>query len=332
MNIMNEPKGASVVSPALRIRQGEDNIMLDVIIALMPALAAGIWFFGYRAGLVVLISVATAVATEWSFCKLFHRKNTVRDLSAIVSGLILAFNMPPTVPLWIPAVGSIFMIIIIKMVFGGLGNNFVNPAAAARIFLVTSWPAFVTKWVVPGSPARNLKLLFESDLVSAPTPLSLLKDGMMNKLPKYMDLYMGNVAGCIGEVCVVALIFGGLYLVFRKVISWKIPVIYIGTVFLLTWSLGADPVYSILSGGLMLGAIFMATDHTTSPVNSKAKIIYAIMLGCLTVLFRFKSSMAEGICYSILIMNVVVPFFDKVFPIRQLGKIKAEKGEDLTNG
>jgi len=306
-------------APHMRDKINTSRIMLDVIIALLPTIGTGIWFFGYRAGLIVFISVVSAMLFEFLFNKFLNRKSTIWDLSAIVSGIILSLNLPVTVPLWLPVVGSFFMIIIVKMLFGGLGQNFINPAAAARAFLVISWPSLMSVWVFPFT---KLDILTNPDVISVATPLAIVKDNLASasvKIPTYLDLYFGNVAGCIGEVSAFALLLGGLYLLYRRVIDWRAPLTYISTVFILSACFGGDPVYHVLSGGLLLGAIFMATDYPTSPITPVGRLFFGVGLGVLTILFRFAGKGAEGVCYAILLMNVIAPLIDKLTAPRRFG-------------
>jgi len=289
------------------------TIMFDVILALMPAMVAGAYFFGYRAIIVVLISVLSSVMFEELWNKIFKKKSTVNDLSAVVSGILLGFNMPVTVPLWIPVIGSFFMIIIVKMCFGGLGHNFMNPALAGRAFLMASWPGIMTKFVAPFS---RLEVVNTADAVTSATPLSSEFTGNAAT----WDLFVGNVGGCIGETSALALLIGGAYLLIRRIITWRIPVCYLATVAVLSVICGADVSVQLLSGGLMLGAIFMATDYTTSPVTPLGQIIYAVGCGVLTCVIRFVGGYPEGVSYSILLMNIAVPLIDKLTPPKIYGK------------
>ena len=289
------------------------TIMFDVILALMPAMVAGAYFFGYRAIIVVLISVLSSVMFEELWNKIFKKKSTVNDLSAVVSGILLGFNMPVTVPLWIPVVGSFFMIIIVKMCFGGLGHNFMNPALAGRAFLMASWPAIMTKFVAPFS---RLEIVNTADAVTSATPLSSEFTGNAAT----WDLFVGNMGGCIGETSALALLIGGAYLLIRRIITWRIPVCYLATVAVLSVICGADVSVQLLSGGLMLGAIFMATDYTTSPVTPLGQIIYAVGCGVLTCVIRFVGGYPEGVSYSILLMNIAAPLIDKLTPPKIYGK------------
>jgi electron transport complex protein RnfD len=299
-------------SPHVRSSESTARIMRDVIIALLPATAFGVYIFGLNALWVVLASVAAAMLAEALLLKLMHKKITVSDGSAALTGLLLALNLPPAVPLWIPILGSVFAIAIVKQCFGGLGHNFVNPALAARAFLLVSWPTAMTTWTIPGA-----------DAVSSATPLAALKLG--GELSSYSDMFLGSIGGCIGETSAIALILGGLYLIARRVIDPRIPVIYIGTVALLTWVAGpqglftGDAIYHVLGGGLMLGAFFMATDYTTSPMSASGKMVFAAGCGILTSVIRLWGGYPEGVSYSILLMNLVVPLIDRAFLPKRFG-------------
>ncbi len=299
-------------SPHVRSSETTSRIMRDVIIALLPATGFGVYIFGLNALWVVLVSVAFAVLTELVVQLFMNKKVTVSDGSAAVTGLLLALNLPPSVPLWIPMLGSAFAVAIVKQTFGGLGHNFINPALAARAFLLASWPTIMTTWTIPGA-----------DAVSSATPLGALKLG--ETLSAYPDMFIGNIGGCIGETSAIALIIGGLYLIARRVIDPRIPVVYIGTVALFTWIAGpgglftGDALYHILGGGLMLGAFFMATDYTTSPMSGTGKVVFAAGCGILTSVIRLWGGYPEGVSYSILLMNLVVPLIDKAFMPKRFG-------------
>jgi electron transport complex protein RnfD len=294
------------ISATPHIRSGESiqSIMRDVIIALLPATVMGIVYFRLQALLLIVISIASAVIAEALYQKGTKQKVTISDLSAVVTGLLLAMNLPASAPWWVPIVGSVFAIVIAKQLFGGLGQNFVNPALAGRAFLLASYPTIMTSWVTPGA-----------DAVSTATPLALLKAGTFEELPSLADAFLGNIGGCIGETCALALIIGGIYLIWRGVISWRIPVVYIVTVFVLTAIIGRNgvrmPIYELCTGGLMLGAFFMATDYATSPVTPKGQIIMAVGCGLLTTLIRIFGGYPEGVSYSILIMNLCVPLIER---------------------
>lgn len=300
-------------SPHIHSKHSVKGIMRDVAIALLPATAAGIYFFKLQAALVILVSVLSCVAAEAIWQKATKQKVTIDDYSAVVTGLLLAFNLPASVPLWIPAIGGFFAIIIVKQFFGGLGQNFMNPALAARAFLLASWPVQMTNWTVDG--------------VSAATALGILKEGN-GALPSLMNVFVGNVGGCIGETSVIALLIGGAYLLYKRIISWHIPVTYIGTVFVLTWIFGrggfmtGNPVYEIFAGGLMLGAIFMATDYSSSPMTPKGQIIMGIGCGVLTSIIRIYGGYPEGVSYSILLMNLFVPLIDKYTVPKAFGEVR----------
>jgi electron transport complex protein RnfD len=296
-------------SPHIRSEVTTQRLRLDVIIALIPAAFAGIYFFGIRAALLIAVTVISSVGFEYIIRKVLKRNNTIGDFSAAVTGLILALNLPPTLPIWMAIVGSLFAIVIVKQLFGGLGYNFVNPALAARAFLVVSYGARMTTWIQPLTKATAV------DAVSYATPMGVLKGG--GELPQLIDMFLGNIGGSLGETSALALIIGGIYLLARGVISWHIPVVYVGTVGLFAWIIGPEgiftgnPLFHILAGGLMLGAIFMATDYTTSPMTKKGIVIYAFGCGLLTMLFRLFTNMPEGVSYAILLMNVAVPMIDR---------------------
>lgn len=296
------------------------NIMLDVIIAMVPALLASVYFFGPRALALVVITVAACVISEYIARKVMKREQTIGDLSAVVTGMLLAFNYPSTLPFWIAALGGVVAIIVVKQMFGGLGHNFANPAITARVILLTSFALRMTTWVAPHAWKSSAV-----DAVSAATPLGMIASGNTAELPTYAQMLIGERAGCLGETCIIGLLIGGIYLVAKKVISPIIPVCYIATVFVLSAVLGADPVMQILSGGLFLGAIFMATDYVTSPITNKGKVIYAIGCGVITVLIRQFASLPEGVSYSILLMNILTPHIENATMPRVFGVGKEAK-------
>jgi electron transport complex protein RnfD len=289
------------------------DIMRDVIIALVPALIMSIVWFGIRAAIVIIATVATCVITEYICRKVMKREQTIGDLSAVVTGLLLAFNLPSSVPIYVPIIGGVIAIVMGKQLFGGLGQNFVNPALLARIILMNSFPVLMTTWY----PAGN----FGADATATASPLS----GAMETLPSYLDMFIGKTPGCLGETCAAALLIGGIYLVAKKVISPIIPVTYIATVFVLSALLGQDPLMQILSGGLFIGAIFMATDYVTSPLTNKGKFIYALCCGIITVLIRVFASLPEGVSYSIVLMNIIVPHIEKLTAPKPFGTVKEAK-------
>ena len=294
----------SAVSPHFHTPRDTQKIMLDVIIALVPAEIASAILFGWRALLVVAVCAGTCVLSEFLFEKLCKRDVTIYDLSAVVTGMILAFNLPVTIPLWQAALGSVTAIIVVKQLFGGIGQNFANPAATARIVMIVAFSGEMTKWVYP------VGFFTDVDALSAATPLVAMSKG--GDVPSYLDLFLGNHAGCLGETCAAALLLGGVYLLVRRVITWHAPVAFIGTVALMSLVCGKDVLAQILSGGLMLGAIFMATDYASTPNTKWGKIIFGVGCGLITVLIRFWGNYPEGVSYSILIMNILTPYIAKL--------------------
>ena len=309
-------------TPHVRSKDTVQSVMRDVLIALAPAAVMGIVYFGMRALALMIISVVSAMFFEFLYQKGMKKPVTVSDLSAAVTGLLLAMNLPASAPFWMPVVGSAFAIIIAKQFFGGLGKNFINPALAGRAFLLASYPTEMTSWVTPGA-----------DAVSTATPLAALKAGTLVPTgADTMQAFLGQIGGTIGETCALALLIGFVYLLVRKVISWRIPVVYIATVFVLFAIVGRTngrfPVYEIFTGGLMLGAIFMATDYASSPINPKGQIIFAIGCGVLTFLIRRFGGYPEGVSYSILIMNLTVPLIDRKFKTRVFGTWPEKKAKE----
>jgi electron transport complex protein RnfD len=303
---------------------GNDTIrkrMREVLIALLPACFLGIYYYGTRAFYIITISILSAVIAEYLYQKVNRKKNTANDLSAIITGLLLAFNLPPDAPFFIPVIGSVFAIIAVKQLFGGLGQNFVNPALAARAFLLASFPAIMTNWRLPSGG---------TDGVSSATYLSLIKTNpdFVLQSSDYYALLFGKIGGCIGETSAAALIIGGIYLIARRIINWRIPVFYIGSFALFAFIFGRETFFSgnilfeVLSGGLMMGAFFMATDYATSPITPNGKIIMGIGCGFLSVLIRFYGGYPEGVSYAILIMNLFVPLIDKYIRPRVYGRKK----------
>ncbi|MFA5524428.1 MAG: RnfABCDGE type electron transport complex subunit D [Tissierellales bacterium] len=301
-------------SPHIRSDETVSRIMLDVIIALLPATLASVYFFKLNAFMLIALSVASAVATEAIFQKARKKPITINDLSAVVTGLLVAFNIPASAPWWIPVIGSAFAIAIVKQFFGGLGHNFMNPALAARAMLLASWPTIMTDWVKPGV-----------DAVTTSTPLAILKGQAEGTLPSLTDMLLGNVGGSLGETSAILLIIGGIYLLYRGVINWRIPFTYIGTVAVIMLAFGGgveNTAYHLLAGGLMLGAFFMATDYSSSPVTRKGQIIFGIGAGLLTAIIRLKGGYPEGVSYSILLMNIVAPLIDKYTSPKVFGEVK----------
>lgn len=310
-------------SPHIKHRDTVRSIMADVIIALLPALIWGVYVFGWRALVITAASIASCVISEAVFQKILNKPITIGDLSAVVTGLLLALNLPVSIPIWMVVVGAVFATVIVKQLFGGIGKNIVNPALAARVFLMMS---FVDK--MSGDA-------YTFDGVATATPLVALKTGSFNNL-SLRSMMIGRTAGCIGEVSTVLLIIGGIYLVCRKVITWHIPVSFIGTVALITFIFphGAENfdvrymLMQICAGGLMIGAIYMATDYVTSPVTSLGRIVYGVLCGLITVFIRYFCGNPEGVSFAILISNLLVYYIDKVTLPRRFGESKRKKKEE----
>jgi len=311
-------------SPHIRAEHTINSIMKDVIIALLPAVIMALYVFKWEALWVMILSVLSCVGVEALWQKVTKQPITINDYSAAVTGLLLAFNMPASVPLWIPIVGGVFAIIIVKQIFGGLGQNFMNPALAARAVLLASWPNHMTNWTLDG--------------VTTATPLGILKAGLgevsaatITPLPSLSHLFVGTIGGCLGETSAIALLIGAAYLLYKRVIHWRIPASFIGTVFILTWILGrdgmfhGDPFYEIFTGGLLLGAFFMATDYTTSPVTPLGQWIMGIGCGLITTLIRLFGGYPEGVSYSILLMNLAVPLLDRYTQPKVFGEVKSNE-------
>jgi electron transport complex protein RnfD len=302
-------------SPHIVSRQSTPRIMLDVCIALIPAGVVAAFVFGPRAVWITVLSVAAAA----------KKPVTIKDFSAVVTGILLAYNVSPAVPWWIPVIGSVVAIGLVKQAFGGLGRNFMNPALAARAILLTAWPSQMTTWVPPVS--QNV------DAVTYATPLAIMKGTeAAGALPPLRDAFLGNIGGCIGEVSAAALLLGAAYLLIRKVITWHTPVAFIGTVALMTWMLGGgdglftgDFVYHIFAGGLIIGAFYMATDYSTSPMTHRGQFIMGVGCGLITSLIRLYGGYPEGVSYSIILMNIVTPLIDKYVRSRKYGEVKADE-------
>lgn len=292
------------VSPHISGKRTTQSIMLDVIIALIPAAIASVVFFGIRSLLVICVCIATCMLSEFLFEKLCKRENTVLDLSSAVTGMILAFNLPVTIPLWQAIFGSVVAIIVVKQLFGGIGQNFANPAIVARIVMMTAFSGTMTAWVAPNAVNKAV------DALSTATPLVAESKG--ETPPSYLTLLLGTHAGCIGETCAAALILGGLYLILRGVISWHTPAAFIAVVAIMSFICGKDALYQVLSGGLLLGAFFMATDYSTTPSTKWGKIIFGIGCGLITILIRFWGNLPEGVSFSILLMNILTPYISKL--------------------
>jgi electron transport complex protein RnfD len=298
--------------------------MRDVLIALVPAAVAGVVYFGMNVALIIALSVATAVASEALIQKVLGRPITVSDGSAAVAGLLFALVLPPTVDLWLPVIGGFLLIFLGKQVFGGLGYNPFNPAHVGRAILTASWPVAMTTWVWPrfgaleaavGSAISGAEL----DALSGATPLALMKYHGIQV--SYKSLFLGNVAGCIGETCVPALLIGAAYLLYKGHITWHTPLSFMGTVAVMMLIMGQDPLFHLLSGGLMIGAFFMATDYVTSPYTLKGQVIFGVGCGILTALIRIYGGYPEGVCYAILLMNALTPLIDKFTKPRRFGEV-----------
>lgn len=294
-------------SPHLHKQESVNKIMWQVALSLLPAGIAGVIIFGPSALRLIILAVISAVITEGALQIFAKKRLTVIDGSAFLTGLLLAYNLPPGVPFWLPILGSFFAIFIGKYVFGGLGQNIFNPALAGRAFLLASWPKYMTTFIQP----------FGYDAITSATPLALLKKGNWLENISYLDLFLGKRGGCIGEVSIVALLLGAIFLLLRGYISWHIPLTYICTVGLFTYIFGVRVLFSgdwllhILSGGLMLGAFFMATDYVTSPLSRRAQVIFGIGCGLITAVIRLWGGYPEGVCYAILMMNAFVPLLDR---------------------
>ena len=321
-------------SPHIRSNESTRTIMMDVIIAMIAALIMSVFVFGFRALALTLVSVAACVFWEWGYRKLLKKPQSSGDLSAVVTGMLLAFVCPPTLPYWMIIIGAFFAIVVVKQLFGGIGKNFVNPALAGRAALVASYAGTMSgAWADP--PAGWVPLAGTADVVTAATPLAYKKTGDMAGLTSQYsvtDMFLGNIGGSLGEISALLLIVGGAYLIWRKVISWQTPAAYIATVAVLTVLFpkagGAEyMLYSIFGGGLFLGAFFMATDYATSPVTKKGQLIYGIGCGLFTVFIRYFGSYNEGVCYSIMVMNCCTALIDKYTKPVRFGVVKSDKKE-----
>lgn len=306
-------------SPHVLSTVNTSKIMATVIVALIPAFIVAVYQFGARAAILTIVCVLASVCFEWLFNKLAKRPQTIGDCSAVVTGVILAFNLPVTIPYWMAVVGCFVAIIIVKQLFGGIGQNFANPAITARIVLLVSFATEMSTWQVPRGAGGV-------DAVTGATPLRLLATG--EALPSYTDLFMGNVGGCIGEVSALAILIGGVILIACRVISPIIPLTYLGTVAVFTLIIGQDPVFHLLAGGLMLGAFFCATDYSTSPTLPLGKVIFGIGCGLLTVLIRVYGTYPEGVSFAILLMNILTPHIEN-FSVKQ--RIKKLNGGAAQN-
>ncbi len=320
-------------SPHVRSSETTTGLMLDVIIALAPAGVAAVFIFGLPALLVIATCVVAAVLAEYVSRIVMKRDQTIGDLSAVVTGLLLAYNLPANIPLWMAALGSVIAIVVIKQMFGGIGQNFVNPALAARIILMSSFPGKMSAGAFSGTNVIG----WDVDGATGATPMSFvnLAEGSVADVaeaPTLMNMFLGTTSGCLGEVSALALILGGLYLIARKVISPIIPCVYVGAVaVIMAIAFGFDMytvAYEILGGGLLIGAIFMATDYTTSPITSKGKVVYALGCALITCVIRLFGSLPEGVSYSIIIMNILVPHIENMTTPLPFGAVKEKKKKE----
>jgi electron transport complex protein RnfD len=308
-------KGDLLTSPAPHIHRKASvkRTMYLVILALMLPTGASIYFFGFNALLIILTSVLAAVATEY-LIKLLRKKKFVMDGSAVITGLLLALTLPPTIPLWMAALGSVFAIAIVKEAFGGLGHNIFNPALAGRAFMQLSFTGEMSTWIAPSG--------FEPDAVTSASPLSDAFTQIGSNLELYWNMLIGNTSGSLGETSALLLLAGGILLIILRIVDWRTPLAFIGTVAILSLACGQDAIYQILSGGLMIGAFFMATDYVTTPLTRTGRIIFGAGAGILTIVIRFWGGMPEGVCYAILLMNAVTPLIDRYTQPRPYGLAK----------
>lgn len=311
-----------LVSAGPHVRGGASttSVMRDVLIALLPAVVASVLVFGTRALLLEVVCVAASILFEYLFRKITKRTNTISDLSAAVTGLLLAMNLPAGFPIWMAIVGCFVAIVIVKQLFGGIGCNFANPAITGRIFLLIAFAGQMTTWPTANSYIPGI------DAVSGATPLALIKEGAVDSLPAVKNLLFGIRGGCLGETCAIALIIGFVYLVVRRVITPTIPLVYVATIALMSIVLGYDPIYMILTGGVLLGGIFMLTDYSTSPATEWGKVVFALGAGIITMLIRNSSGgYPEGVSFAILLMNIICPHLNKIGAKKPFGVGGAEK-------
>ena len=322
-------------NPHIRGSETTRSIMLDVIIAMLPALAFAIFNFGLRALTLTAVSVVGCIFWEWLYRKLMKKPQSVGDLSAVVTGMLLAFVCPVQMPYWMILIGDFFAIIVVKQLFGGIGKNFLNPALAGRAVLLASYAGTMTSWVDPAAGKAPI-IGSVADVVTTATPLAVMKTGDFAALTgtyNVGNMFIGQIPGSLGEVSALALLIGGAYLIWRKVINWQTPVSYIATVAVLTFLFPKQGsglewmLYSVFGGGLFLGAFFMATDYATSPVTTKGQLIFGIGCGLFTVLIRYFGSYNEGVCYSIMVMNLLVALIDKYTKPTRFGVVKSDKKE-----
>ena len=322
-------------NPHIRSNETTRSIMLDVIIAMLPALAFAIFNFGLRALTLTAVSVVACIFWEWLYRKLMKKPQSIGDLSCVVTGMLLAFVCPVHMPYWMIIIGDFFAIVVVKQLFGGIGKNFLNPALAGRAVLLASYAGTMTSWVDPAAGKAAI-IGSNADVVTTATPLAIMKTGDFAELMATYGvdkMFIGQIPGSLGEVSAVALLIGGAYLIWRKVINWQTPVAYIATVAVLTFLFPKQGtglewmLYSVFGGGLFLGAFFMATDYATSPVTKKGQLIFGIGCGLFTVLIRYFGSYNEGLCYSIMVMNLLVALIDKYTKPTRFGVVKSDKKE-----
>lgn len=322
-------------NPHIRGSETTRSIMLDVIIAMLPALAFAIFNFGLRALTLTAVSVVGCIFWEWLYRKLMKKPQSIGDLSCVVTGMLLAFVCPVQMPYWMILIGDFFAIIVVKQLFGGIGKNFLNPALAGRAVLLASYAGTMTSWVDPAAGKAPI-IGSVADVVTTATPLAVMKTGDFAALTDTYNvgnMFIGQIPGSLGEVSALALLIGGAYLIWRKVINWQTPVSYIATVAVLTFLFPKQGsglewmLYSVFGGGLFLGAFFMATDYATSPVTKKGQLIFGIGCGLFTVLIRYFGSYNEGVCYSIMVMNLLVALIDKYTKPTRFGVVKSDKKE-----
>ena len=322
-------------NPHIRSNETTRSIMLDVIIAMLPALAFAIFNFGLRALTLTAVSVVGCLFWEWLYRKLMKKPQSIGDLSCVVTGMLLAFVCPVQMPYWMILIGDFFAIIVVKQLFGGIGKNFLNPALAGRAVLLASYAGTMTSWVDPAAGKAPI-IGSMADVVTTATPLAVMKTGDFAALTDTYNvgnMFIGQIPGSLGEVSALALLIGGAYLIWRKVINWQTPVSYIATVAVLTFLFPKQGsglewmLYSVFGGGLFLGAFFMATDYATSPVTKKGQLIFGIGCGLFTVLIRYFGSYNEGVCYSIMVMNLLVALIDKYTKPTRFGVVKSDKKE-----
>ena len=318
-------KPTVAASPHFKSKVTSTGLMRDVIIALIPALVASVWLFGPNALILTVVSVVSCMVFEYVTRKILKRSNTLSDLSAVVTGLLLAFNLPSTLPVWMVPIGAFVAIVVVKQFFGGIGQNFVNPALMGRIVLMVSFPGQMSSWVAPYDWDTKV------DAVSTATPLFDLQNGN-TPTADLLDMLIGTRGGCLGETCAVALILGGIYLLVRKVITPSIPLSFIGTVAVFMLIAGGFDLnylaYNLMGGGILIGAIFMATDYATCPLTSKGKIIYGIGCGLVACIIRQFGSYNEGVSFGIILMNLLVPHIDNLTKLKPFGYVKEKKQKE----